>query len=251
MPATIGSSPSLSPTCTEYLRVPGMGFVYMTARFPVAPLAVTLAMFLVASPLKAQGVPRALIELSLSTSDSVRNLNPPEMIWVREPGCPPGYELAVAGGPFGGLVTNSKGLILCVLKPPAPEASLPAPPPPGPNVCDTEYLEVYSYPDGTPLPDNVRVCQRFRDTVGTVYLEGTFDSAARTFTVFCPAGFVATGWGHSGKIFPFSGPPVPTDSVLVVASQPLPLNGWSVRLKSTSGELTLARVWAVCIRLGD
>jgi hypothetical protein len=227
----------------------------MTSRFPFAPLAATILLAaLMTGPARAQGVPRALVQLSLTTIDSLRNLNPPLHIWVQdfEP-CPPGYELAAAHSiAFGSFtpVTNSKGYVLCVLKPPTPEASLPAPPPPGPETCDAEYTEVFFQPDGSPLTNNIRACQRISDSAGTVYVEGTFDSAARTFNVFCPAGYLATGWGHSGKVQTFSGFAA-TDSLLVTSSQPLPLEGWSVRLKSTSGVLTIARVWAVCIRVGD
>jgi hypothetical protein len=180
--------------------------------------------------------------------DSLKNLNPPEEIWARG-ACPPGYEF-VPTVPFQGLFLTSTSLILCRLIPPSPEASLPAPPPPGPDVCDAEYSEVFFQPDGSPIPENIRACQRITGKAGTVYVEGTFDSAARTFAVYCPADYLATGWGHAGKIQAFTGFSA-TDNLLVVASQPLPPEGWSVRLKSTSGGLTLARVWAVCLRMSE
>ena len=86
--------------------------------------------------------------------------------------------------------------------------------------------------------------------VGTVYVEGMFDSAPRSFSVFCPEGFVATGWGHSGKSQSTVSSPfdTPTDGLMVVASEPIPLEGWVVRLKAVSGGMTLARVSAVCMR---
>jgi hypothetical protein len=124
--------------------------------------------------------------------------------------CPQGFVAATPGSPAAVSCGNDPQVKACVRG----EAPSPGFGPPTPKMeCETGYELLTRFPDGSPVPPAIVVCQQtVREGMRVISVYGTradVDSNGASIELQCPAPFVVTGGGFKSNLQITGNLPVP------------------------------------------